>query len=901
MITNTENRIGFSANGVTTVFQVPFRFINNADLTVIHQVAGEDIVKTEGTDYSVAGANDEDGGTVTFSVPPSTGTLWIVRDTPARQEVDLEAKDNFRAETTEEALDRLTILVQELRRKVKHAIHVPITEIELDLGNLELPFYIDRASTLLGFDGEGQLKLYNLDIDTLLIDLSDVIPDGSITANMLAVTLDLSSKTIVLPANSITGANFNSLVDLHDKTVIFPVEGVNDPVCIPNSISSGSLNPTLRLRKVAINQTTEPSILVEGAGVANANGVYVRSGTAFGHPTYINANNYYFSVNDADQLKWILYNDSDVAVYESYHFFIDPALTPVEPTPDQMPIPWYVAGTAGTEPAMRVTVDLADLAVNGAVSATTFIGDGSQLTGISGGSSTSSVANYTLKNFPTNGTKARRYGNASTGGDGGIFFEDSNGHIRLIGRNNTASSSFSPGSATQINPSLRRKLDLSKGTLSTVTHTCDNAGTSIAAIELGAVSKIMQCGSVAMVLTTTGLLFAIGEGGQGALGQGDLADQSGFVGIKVGGTALKTNFITDFTMTPVQPTVAGLGVTVAAIDIDGKVWTWGENSNGQLGATVGDKSTPYNDATWAFNALVAKQVVTAGCCTWVLTTSGAIYGSGQNSYGQLGVSGDTSQKTTFTLATNTGTTIIADSIYAVGVRETTNCRTSLYALTAAGALYSTGFNGTGQLGLNNSLANVSVLTAVHASIGTIAKLYVMGGFNGVCWCYAVKSNGAIIAWGANGSSGGSNGGQLGIGTRVNSETGVTPTGLAALLGNPTSDSGIADIVGIVHGASNEIANVIVLGANGVLAVTGNNSAGQIGNGTITNSLVFVAMSTLTTPSKIWGVPASGSAGSNVIYYLDTGNVLWACGANTYQQISLAASTMIFDTPIPVRV
>lgn len=895
MITNTENRIGFATNGVTTVFPIPFRFIQSGDLTVIHQVLGVDYVKTQGTDYSVSGDNDEDGGVVTFTVAPATGVLYVVRDTVARQQVDLEAKDNFRAETVEESLDRLTILVQELRRKVKHAIHVPITEIEADLENLELPFYIDRASMLLGFDGEGQLKLYDLDIDGLNIDINDFIEAGSITATMLASVLDLSGKTVVLPAGSVTGANFDSNVDLSSKNVVFPVESVNDPICIPNSISSGSLNPTLRLRKVAINQTTEPSILVEGAGNTNANGVFTCSGTAFGYPVYTNPNNYYLSVNDGDHLKWILYNDLGAAVYESYHFFIDPALTPVEPTPDQMPIPWYQAGSATPETAMRVTVDLADVAVNGTVSATQFIGDGSQLTGITAGSPATAAANYTLRNFATNGTKARRYGNASSGGDAGMFFEDSNGHIRLLGKN----VGFVYGSPSFVNPSLRRPLILGTGTLSGVTHTCDFAGNSIAAVSLGSVAKIMNTGDVCIVLTTTGLLFAIGEGGNGALGQGDLVDQYAFVGIKVGNVANKTVFISDFSMTPVSQTVAGLGVTVVAVDIDGKVWTWGEGSNGQLGASVGDKSAPYNDATWAFNALIVKQVATAGCCTWVLTTTGAIYGTGQNSYGQLGILADTAQKTTFTLATGTGTTIIADSIYVSGVRETTNCRTSLYALTAAGALYSTGYNAYGQLGIN-TFSSASALVAVHASIGAVSKLYVFGGYNGASWCYAVKSNGAIVAWGANGSSLGSNGGQLGDGTRVNRETGVTPTGLAALLGNPTSADGVLDIIGLVPRSSTEAINTVVLGANRVIAVTGSNAAGQLGNGTVTNSLTFVSMLTIGTPVKIYGSTTFGGPGSHIIYYLDSGNALWGVGANTSQQLSFASNSTIFDSPTTVR-
>ncbi len=900
MITTTENRVAYSTNGVTTTFPVPFRFIRSDELQVIHQVTGVDTVKTEGTHYSVTGENDVDGGVVTFSTAPATGTLYIVRNSDAQQEVDLVAKDNFRAETVEEALDRMTMLIQELRRKVRHTIHAPITEFEDDLENLELPFYLDRASTLLGFDSDGQLKLYDLNLDTLEIDLSVVIPDGSITAAKLASTLDLSSKTITLPNASVQANNLGEDLSLADKILTLPAESVNDPVCIPNSISSASLNPTLRLRRIAINQTTEPGIVVEGAGVSDANGIYSISGTANGRTKYLNTTGYYIQA-DADGLKWQVFNTSDVAVYESYHFQWESFQGTVESTPDQMPIPWYQAGTATPETAMRVTVNLADVEVNGTVKATAFVGDGSGLTNVGTGSNPSGF--FKIASFPTHRSFNCGAGYSGSGSSASMIFLDDTGELRFKGQNTFGTAPYGLGQETIFDIATHKKLSVTSGTLGSagVTHTCNNAGTSIAAISRGSVIKISQSGNVTLVLTSTGLLFAIGLGDQGALGQGDLLDQSNFVGIKVGAVSNKTIFITDFAITPHPHSAAGPGCTVIALDIDGKVWTWGEGSLGQLGAAVGDKNAPYNDPAWAFNAEIVKQVLTCGGCSWVLTTTGKVYGTGNNAYGQLGDS-STTQRTTFVLATNTGATITVDKIYAAGALDATNCKTCFYALKADGTLYSCGYGAKGALG-SGGTSNINVLTVVDVSIGTISKLFVFGGYAGATWCYAIKADGSIIAWGYNGSATAANGGQLGNGTAVDSSVAVTPTGLAALLGNPTSPSDILDITGISFSSATS-SNMLVLGANGVIAMSGNNSAGQLGDKispVTAYSHTFNSVDTATTPTAVFISQHITTGGSTTAFYLDANRTLWGWGATTFGQIYYSPAGNIFiNVPTPVK-
>ncbi|MCP3884215.1 MAG: hypothetical protein GY700_01825, partial [Propionibacteriaceae bacterium] len=119
-ITSTQNRVTYAGNGApgvpgTTVFAVPFRFLQPSDLVVLVRVdaTGVDTTKTLDTHYSLAGEGAAAGGTVTFLIEdgePQTGeTLIIYGNPPMTQTIDFQSGDPFPAETHEEALDKLTL------------------------------------------------------------------------------------------------------------------------------------------------------------------------------------------------------------------------------------------------------------------------------------------------------------------------------------------------------------------------------------------------------------------------------------------------------------------------------------------------------------------------------------------------------------------------------------------------------------------------------------------------------------------------------------------------------------------------------------------------------------------------------------------------------------------------
>jgi len=127
-ISTTASRISYNGNGVTTVFSFPYRFLANGHLVVVSvSSTGVETTKTLTTDYTVSGAGDDAGGSVTMLVAPASGTrLIIYRDTDIVQETDYISGDPFPAETHERAIDRLTMIAQEIGSDADRSIKVPV-------------------------------------------------------------------------------------------------------------------------------------------------------------------------------------------------------------------------------------------------------------------------------------------------------------------------------------------------------------------------------------------------------------------------------------------------------------------------------------------------------------------------------------------------------------------------------------------------------------------------------------------------------------------------------------------------------------------------------------------------------------------------------------------------------
>ena len=115
-VTSTTSTVSAASNGTAQAITFPYLFYSNDDLTVYHEATDGTITNyAETTDYTVTGAQSLVGGTVTFiSATPATGTIHIARFVDPKQETDYQETGNFPAESHEQALDRLTMMIQQL-------------------------------------------------------------------------------------------------------------------------------------------------------------------------------------------------------------------------------------------------------------------------------------------------------------------------------------------------------------------------------------------------------------------------------------------------------------------------------------------------------------------------------------------------------------------------------------------------------------------------------------------------------------------------------------------------------------------------------------------------------------------------------------------------------------------
>lgn len=115
MVSSETSFINYTANGVTTVFATSFRFLEDEHLLVSVVEDGVETIMELTTDFTVSGAGDSSGD-VTFLVAPANGAIVkILRDIPLTQLVDYINTDDFPADSHENALDKLTMICQQLK------------------------------------------------------------------------------------------------------------------------------------------------------------------------------------------------------------------------------------------------------------------------------------------------------------------------------------------------------------------------------------------------------------------------------------------------------------------------------------------------------------------------------------------------------------------------------------------------------------------------------------------------------------------------------------------------------------------------------------------------------------------------------------------------------------------
>jgi alpha-tubulin suppressor-like RCC1 family protein len=251
---------------------------------------------------------------------------------------------------------------------------------------------------------------------------------------------------------------------------------------------------------------------------------------------------------------------------------------------------------------------------------------------------------------------------------------------------------------------------------------------TVRAATVGATS-IAAGGAHSCALSSLGEVYCWGENSSGQLGDDNSpVDSAGAVSASVTGDLVGVAVQVD----------AGAAHT-CALDYDGSVYCWGDNSAGQLGVgPSADMSVPVQVPTLAGRTVV--EIATGAEHSCAVDEDGAAWCWGDNSAGQLGAPGSpTGSDLPVRVSTLTGMT---DPVVDIDAGAYTTCAT-----TAPGDAYCWGADTTGQLGDDPASADRPEPAAV-ATTGPLGGKVRQVAVGGVHAC-ALDDDGAASCWGDN--------------------------------------------------------------------------------------------------------------------------------------------------------
>lgn len=142
-ISTTASKSRYAGDGGTAAFPTGFRFIDNSHVRVVLREAdGSETLWTEGSEYSLSGAGQPGGGTVTVSASPidhtpaGGATLVVMLAVPARQDTALPLGGAFPSTAVEQMADLAALRDQQLEEALSRA---PKFKATTALANVEFP------------------------------------------------------------------------------------------------------------------------------------------------------------------------------------------------------------------------------------------------------------------------------------------------------------------------------------------------------------------------------------------------------------------------------------------------------------------------------------------------------------------------------------------------------------------------------------------------------------------------------------------------------------------------------------------------------------------------------------------------------------------------------------------
>lgn len=354
------------------------------------------------------------------------------------------------------------------------------------------------------------------------------------------------------------------------------------------------------------------------------------------------------------------------------------------------------------------------------------------------------------------------------------------------------------------------------------------------------VTKIAAGHIHSLFLKSDGTVWAVGNNGSGQLGDNSTTNRSSVVQVVMSGGSALTNVV---------DIAAGTAHSVARKS-DGTVWTWGDNTYGQLGdGTTTARSYAAQISTTYISS--ATGIAAGAYHNLALISGGTVKSWGRNNNGQLGDNSTTNRLTPVSVNTSSlsdATQVAAGGFHSVALRGNNS-----------GKLKAWGKGSDGQLG-NNTCTDSLLPTAM---LDTLGATFTDGAFvsAGINFTTVTNTNNKVWSTGSNFR------GQLGTGCS-GSSCGLVKIGsfstVSKALAGPTAE------------------HVVSVQTDSSARGWGRNEFGQVGNGSTSDqcspATVVDSMS-----SPVTGFTSVSGGGLHSLGLKSDGTA-WSWGDNSFSQL-----------------
>lgn len=152
-IPENDRKERFVASAGQTIFPFDFPIYDATDLQVKRERSGVESTLTLGTDYTVTGAGDQAGGTITLTAGALADDIIVLLSVmPSGRAAQFVNGGDLPAAALESEFNRIRILLQQILRDARAGLLYPQTDGPMP----DLPPIASRAGRFLAFDAQGQ-------------------------------------------------------------------------------------------------------------------------------------------------------------------------------------------------------------------------------------------------------------------------------------------------------------------------------------------------------------------------------------------------------------------------------------------------------------------------------------------------------------------------------------------------------------------------------------------------------------------------------------------------------------------------------------------------------------------------------------------------------------------------